>query len=83
MTVVTVAAATAAITTVEVQEVSAAAVITAQRARPIVAATASVADICAIAIARSGKENAIAVRASYLVTVYTVKGRPGPCAVIA
>ena len=66
----------------EVKVVSVAAIIAVQRRRPVVTVAISAVGFRAVAIARSGKENAITVGAGYFITIYAVLGGPIPGTIV-
>ena len=79
MTVVTVVVGVPVVlVAVEAQVASVVAAIAVKRRRPVATDTTSVVGFRAVAIARSGEEDAVAVGAGDLVTVYAVSGCPGP-----
>ena len=83
MTVVAVAVVPVEIAAAEVQVESVEVAIAVKRRRPAETVANFVVDSRTVAVARSGKEDAVAVGAGDLVTVYAILGCPGPSAVIA
>ena len=77
-----IAAAPVHVARIEAEAPRAARVALVERRRPKVAAAADIVEIRAVAIARSGKKNGVAIGlACYLVTVYAILRGPRPSAV--